>query len=1190
MRIQKLENWIISGKPLRAGLKYPPYPNKMPATVPNDIHLILMKNNVIQDPYIRDNFRSCAWIGETEWCWSAHFSNDSESRNRIFLNLEGVAYLASVFLNGEKIAGHRNMHRPLRIEITDKIRKENELNVFLQAFDRSIIGTPEVSCFTSWADAVYDPELCRKRTAGRKPDYTYGWDWAQGLPVCGIEGGAFLEIYDDCLMREPVVHASNDGSVRMCCEIESAYHELHTGTAVLRIISKKTGETAAESRVPVAIGPGTEHYEFSVHCKNPELWYPAGCGKQPMYRCELTLEMEQRTVSGSLPFAFREIEIADHAFSDIQGEYRFLVNGKTVYAQGVNWIPPEQIPARADDERYRKLIRLAREAGINYFRFWGGGIFERELFYDLCDENGIMIWHDFMLSGPEVPEFNPEFRLEFNTEAEYQFKRLCSHPSIVAWCGGNELDTFNAPLGDLTPKAPRPNGLYYGHRLIYRDLPEMIGKIKPETLYIPTCPTAGKSAPEGTKINHYGFGTCHRNMLHQFAEDAEFDSMPVPAFWNEFYGFSPCAESSFRKFLSDEDTAYYNTPVMKDHSVLETQRNSEWTRFFQYLSWHHPLYGKKLPFPEINGLFKEAHCELIKRYIEFLRRNMKYSGGYGYWMFNSSFPMFDLSLVDCYLTPKAAFFALKHATRPVLPVAAVYPGHVDCYLSAAGSEFSGHAVFTAAVMSFSGEILVQKKADIRIAEDGSPKIMSLERIDGMNPEDCFVFMSVELGNGEVIRNHRFLAEKRRRAIPNTELEIRKTASSVTLRAPSFAADVEIQPCDSSVWPEDSRFDMFPGESRTIRFSGTVDPASIQVRWLNHDRHSYPVQIEANQITIYNPSSIPEEIHGQNIAPHGRIKQPFTPPVEFGSVRKQTLRKFDYEIGGTVIHSAVNLPAFPELRNGRLEICNTGTELLNIPPLTYCGILRGGKSFESTSPAMQICPGECSGFDFALPEDLLVTGTFIRFQGENCPRFLDPSRPFTKRDFDELPAIPFNGESITLEWSRSPNPCFQKHGVRFDYDDASAKIYLTAYENRIKAFIFLFNVPYSQPYSGESVFRASSVEFALADGPEYRDYSLAKTSMGCEVFLRRGSGSFTKEDKQGKEAYLEAEYFQETRILAYSLELDCSAAGFSHLPHRKEFKLLINFREAGKSTPVFSGKEELYPLFRGGKVLAEAPAR
>ena len=459
---------------------------EFPARVPGDVHLDLMRAGVIPDPNIRMNFKECRWIGDHTWSWHRDFPASPAPGKKFELVFDGLAYVAEIFVNGTLADKHKTMHRPCRLDVSKFLKDgENHLEVRLAPFDPSEADVPLITCpLTGWADAINKPEVCPKRGAGRKAEYTYGWDWAQWLPVCGIWRGCRLECNDFARVCNPYFRTTNEGAVNFTFQLDSVLRNVADAHCTLTI--RRNGAVVAEKSEEIVLGYGVWNYEIETSVSSPELWFPLGYGAQPLYDAELTITADCGSLTQKFRFAFRTVEVEQKVVSEHQEIFRFRINGKSIFAKGGNWIPSDIIPGRITDGLVRQLVSLAADAGINYLRIWGGGCYEQALFYDLCDEYGIMVWQDFMFSGSEIPDFLPEFHQECMLECETTLKRLRNHPSIIMWCGSNETDGFY----ESGCKRKRPER-YGGWRLLHVDFPEVVAKFCPGTPYLASCPSFG---------------------------------------------------------------------------------------------------------------------------------------------------------------------------------------------------------------------------------------------------------------------------------------------------------------------------------------------------------------------------------------------------------------------------------------------------------------------------------------------------------------------------------------------------------------------------------------------------------------------------------------------------------------------------------------------------------------------------
>ena len=1153
------------------------------AEVPGDVLLTLMKHGIIPDPLIRNNFLECKWVGKRAWTYTRRFAGRFPENKKHILVFQGLIYQAEVYLNGHHVATHKNMHRSLKVDVSGILLDgENVLKVILQPYDRTELETPVIRLWSGWSDAIADPAYCIKRGAARRADYLTGWDWTQGLPVCGIWRDVFLESVESIQIADPFLKTRNSGEIRCSFRLTSILRQMETARCLLEIRKKGKSEILTRTETELVVGPGEIEYEIKTRLNSPELWYPSGCGSRTMYQCDIEIRLSESAVRRTVFFAFREFEIQEEAFTEKQGSFHFILNGKRIFARGANWIPPDIIPCRATEERYRHLLNLAVLGNLNYFRFWGGGFFENELFYDLCDEHGIMIWHDLMFGGEEIPEFDPEFRSECLREIRENVTRLRNHPSIVVWCGSNETDDFFSPEGSHKPPR-RPEGRYYGYRLFHRDLPPLMKELVPDAVYIPSCPTPGKAAPPGTKINAWGFGTTHRNFLSQYDTDTQYDSQhEVPAFFNEAYGVSPDSERTLLRYLSEEDLSSYTNPVFSNHNIMDLQRNDEWTLFFRHLAFHHESRRFDLPLRTLFAYFTEAHCELIKRYTEFLRRNRQYAGGAAFWMFNSAYTMSGWSWIDYYGMPKAVFYAAKRAYSPILPVIAVYED--CCRISISNlSDFNGPATLETTLFRFDGSILLHSSKEFRLSpEENLPaELVMLNDLKNFIPEECFLSSVVSV-NGKRTENHRFFVSPRERRIPDAEIRCEWNAGNpqiCTLETDCFADTVVFPECGENGLPDDNFFDLCPGEIKTVHFL-TPPTRKPEINWKNRNRSPYIVKSEKKkagcciwELCFFNPSKSNAILNLRVDAPNVFSDPEFATtlrPYEIRKVSIPLVPSFSPEYPSafpiTLFHNGnmhldlLELDAPNEFKNGSFQRNNPLRIPITVPASEFTITRNDLTEYRCLIPSKTVAPGETYSFPLKIPAGALPFTASIRKEECLASFFWEESQQFMRSQLKLLPCREFKGE-LSIRTMRKMFPLSKEEGCGILFHPAenmTGRLFLRRRSAMLYLHVFLENVPLEQNLENEAVYRESCIELAFFDRERkhFRDYSLASTLHGDQLFLRRGSLPFSKGLRHHLDGQLAVRSLPD-KVTCYFLMLDTVRAGLEQLLNNELFFLRVS---------------------------------
>ncbi len=434
------DNWHLtwcSFQERKEDLLTGPIANWLPAKVPGDVHIDLMEAGEGPDPFFGLNADLWRWVEEKDWWYRLDFKMPKLSGGRAFLVFEGIDTFATIFLNGQKIAENFNMFTPIEIDVTDigKQGEENKLAVR--------IASPIFSVDIRVDEKVgFDWNL--PRLFARKAQFNYGWDIAPRLVSVGIWRPVRLEIYEKGRIKDIWIRTlSYDGrNAFLKAEVETEFFEKLTGEVwfVLelyegekKVVERKTTFSSSESR---------PHISLDLDVRNPRLWYPNDMGEPFLYSYKASLICNNKEIdSWQGNFSIRTVELVQEPQKEGGTSFYFKVNGEKIFVKGFNWTPADALPARITQERYEALLRLVYEAGANMLRVWGGGIYEPEIFYNLCDRLGIMIWQDFMFACGYYPQ-REEFLREVSREAEIVIKRLRHHPCLALWSGGNENDTF----------------------------------------------------------------------------------------------------------------------------------------------------------------------------------------------------------------------------------------------------------------------------------------------------------------------------------------------------------------------------------------------------------------------------------------------------------------------------------------------------------------------------------------------------------------------------------------------------------------------------------------------------------------------------------------------------------------------------------------------------------------------------
>ena len=443
-----------------------------PATVPGEVHVDLLAAGLIPDPFDGDNELGLAWIGRTDWSYRATFEWAGSDHARTDLVADGLDTVATIRLNGREVGATANQHRSYRFAVSMRSSSAaNELEVTFAA--------PVVEAQRRAAEIGDRPHVNpHPFNAIRKAAYSYGWDWGPDLAGVGIWRSLRLESWSVVRLGTVRPLASLDGTngvleVHAELEWEGTSDRFNASIAV-----QVAGiEGSAE------VGPGETSAVVSLVVPDAQVWWPRGYGEQPRYDVSVELAVDDvRLATWNGRVGFRTAALSTQP--DAEGsEFVILVNDTPIFVRGANWIPGDTFLTRVDRSRYERSITDAVDAGMNLLRVWGGGIYETDDFYDICDELGVLVWQDFLLACAAYAEEQPLWD-EIEAEARQAVARLAKHPSLVIWNGCNENIwgyvewDWRAPLGGRT----------WGDGYYTELFPAIVAELDPRVTYSPGSP------------------------------------------------------------------------------------------------------------------------------------------------------------------------------------------------------------------------------------------------------------------------------------------------------------------------------------------------------------------------------------------------------------------------------------------------------------------------------------------------------------------------------------------------------------------------------------------------------------------------------------------------------------------------------------------------------------------------------
>ncbi|MBF0651247.1 glycoside hydrolase family 2 protein [Dysgonomonas sp. GY75] len=810
-------------KELNSGWKFRQWRlnNWYPATVPGVIHTDLIANGIIEDPFYRLNERSVQWVDKEDWMYETHFDLDDDtfSRENIRLHFMGLDTYVHVYLNGESILEGDNMFREWKVDIKDKVkRKDNKLEVLFRSPIKEDIPKWDALPFQypTGPDQSQQGGIFNKTvsTFARKAGYHYGWDWGPRLVTSGIWRPVYLEAWNDVKIEDVFIEQKEVSSktARITAHAELLSDKDLADVKV--IIKDKNNNTVYGTKdLELKKGINTVSVDFTID--NPRLWWSNGLGEPNLYEFTTIIDLKSATVdTKNIRTGIRSIKVVNETDKDGASFY-FVLNGVPVFAKGANYIPSDNFLPRVTREKYRKTIQDAVDVNMNMLRVWGGGTYEEDYFYDLCDENGIMVWQDFMFACSMYPS-EGAYLENVKYEAIDNIKRLRNHPSISVWCGNNEA--YDGWFGwgrreDYTKQNPEYARIMWKQYadLFHKLLPDMVAQYAPESFYWPSSPYGlpGQGCDDKHGDRHY-WGVWHgKHPIAQYNTEKS-------RFFSE-YGFQSFPEfESVKIYAPKKEDWAITSEVMMEHQRAGTYANN---LIEEYLLNE---YQKPKDFESFLYMNQVLQGDAIKIAMEAHRRNMPYCMGTLFWQHNDCWPVASWSSRDYYGRWKAQHYFAREAYKDVLVSPIAKDDKLDIYIvSDRLTESKG--TLNLKIIKLDGHIIGSRKLNITIPKNTSKNVFTAsvnDLLKGTAKNDVVIHAELTDNKGNIYKNNYFLLQQKNINFP--QANISKTVKpvnegyEVSLSSDNFARAVFMSVEGIDNFFENNYFDILPGQVTVVK--------------------------------------------------------------------------------------------------------------------------------------------------------------------------------------------------------------------------------------------------------------------------------------------------------------------------------------------------------------------------------------
>jgi beta-mannosidase len=793
-------------------------------TLPTDVHTALIDAGSIPEPYADANESAVAWVAGREWWYRCTFDQVGPRptpTERVRLILYGLDTEVAIWLNGSPLGEHHSMFRPAELDVTELLDYDgpNVLSLrFANLVDAEIDGSD-----VSVRDAV--------RLRRRKMQVAFGWDISCILLTVGVWQPIELRREERAALGAPhfsTVHLDDRyrrAIVRVATEIDAfapdddaidLAYELHAPDG--QLVGR--GSLARES--------GEDHASAYLVVERPQLWWTHDLGEPNLYRLAISLAVEGQVI------ATRQAQVGIRTLALDQSPdhdeppsrfFRFVLNGRPLFARGANWVPEDLRLGVVTDATYRERLAQAAGANMNMIRVWGGGSYEQDAFYATCDELGLLIWHDFMFAGLPYPG-DAEFLAECEAEARYQVARLRTHPSLALWCGNNEAHLNHDPQA--------------GRALFGDVLPRVVAEEDSSTPYWPGSPYGGdgfNSHRDGDTHDWRGF---HGSEAGAFGEEGRSDRSGPGRHWRRY-------ASEIGRFVSEFGFASAATRSTIERWNSEDERDPlarAWQDRIRYV----PGDSEVALFEEITGLPRGRgewidfthliQAEGLRFGIERFRERKPHCSGALLWQLNDCWPGFTWSIIDFDGHPKPAYDAVRRAFAPVLvTVKPLAGGQFELWLVNDSAQAIDD-VIALRIQRFDGTVLSEQHFPVRSEPNSAAQLVrrfGWGRV--VQPRSSYVTLESE--RGVFAPNHQLFANPRELELRPVELKLETRAVDertvdVTLSADSFVLMAAIEHRQPGLLYDDNNLTLNPNRPQTIRARhphDSVDPDRFATRIL-----------------------------------------------------------------------------------------------------------------------------------------------------------------------------------------------------------------------------------------------------------------------------------------------------------------------------------------------------------------------
>ncbi len=806
------------------------------ARVPGSVFSDLLREGLMEDPFYRDNEDKTLELSYNDYEFTREFNitPDMFKKDGILLYCEGLDTLTEIKVNGRLLAKTDNMHRSYEFDVKSFLKEgSNSIHITFYSPTKFIKKMHKKNpLMIKTSDETIPGFYCI-----RKAHCMFGWDWGPKIPDSGIWRNIGLKFYN-CARLDDVYVTQKHRQNAVHLGISVIFKTwIKKGLNIEVLITSPTGKKIFKTIEINYPDNGSKYSDnscnFNFEIKDPELWWPNGYGKQPLYRVKVKLKDENEILdSREFSIGLRTLNIRQK--KDKWGEsFEFVVNGIPIFARGANYIIEDNLMSRYSRQRTEKLIKDCVKANFNCIRVWGGGIYPDNYFFELCDEYGLIIWQDFMFACAIYPS-DRKFIENIKKELEDNIKRIRNHPCLCLWCGNNEIEwmismfdkkqtveelqMFRSPVS-LKMKQIKKDYI----NLFEVIIPEMVKRYDPDRFYWPSSPSSGGKF-----------------------DNPDDESRGDVHYWDVWHGMKPFSDYRNHYFRFTSEFGFQSFPGIK---TVKSFTIPEDRNIFSYVMEKHQKNGSangkilfylsetfKYPedFESLLYVSQVLQAEAIKYGVEHWRRNRGRCMGSIYWQLNDCWPVASWSSIDYYGRWKALHYYAKRFYSPVLISAEDNGTGVNIYVTNDSRE-DIKGVVEWKLRDIRGGVLREGKESVTIASLKAKRCAGLnlkDVINSNNIREVYLEFFLKVNGCDGSYGTLLFVKPKHFNFINPEIKTTFNESDrkfiIKLKSKAFVKSVELDLKEEDCRFSDNYFDLTAGDEKivTVEKSGISKNISI----------------------------------------------------------------------------------------------------------------------------------------------------------------------------------------------------------------------------------------------------------------------------------------------------------------------------------------------------------------------------